>query len=60
VPINSENAACVKMVLKNGITNSDIVLTIAGVYASHSDWMVWELATARNNEIPIGGVIPRG
>ncbi|MDH4462060.1 MAG: TIR domain-containing protein [Flectobacillus sp.] len=60
VPINSENASYIKMVLKNRITNSDIVLAIAGVYASHSDWMVWELATAKNNEIPIVGVIPRG
>ena len=39
---------------------SDIVLGIAGVYASHSDWMEWELDTAIAEDVPIVGVIPRG
>lgn len=60
VPINSENATYVKSRLKNKIINSDIVLALAGVYASHSDWMIWELDTAVSNNIPIVGVIPRG
>lgn len=60
VPINSANAAYIKTVLKNKIINSDIVLALAGVYASHSDWMIWELDTAVSNGIPIVGVIPRG
>lgn len=59
-PIDSENASYVKTVLKARILNSDIVLALAGVYASHSDWMIWELETAKNNNIPIVGVIPRG
>ena len=60
VPINSENATYVKSRLKNKIINSDIVLALAGVYASHSDWMIWEMDTAVDNNIPIVGVIPRG
>lgn len=60
VPINSVNAIYIKTALKNKIINSDIVLTLAGVYASHSDWMIWELDTALSNGIPIVGVIPRG
>jgi len=60
VPINSENASYVKSRLKSKIVNSDVVLALAGIYASHSDWMVWELDTAVNNSIPIVGVIPRG
>jgi hypothetical protein len=60
VPINSENATYVKSRLKSKIINSDIVLALAGVYASHSDWMIWELDTAVSNSIPIVGVIPRG
>jgi len=60
VPINSENAPYVKTVLKSRILKSDIVLALAGIYASHSEWMVWELETAKDNQIPIVGVIPRG
>jgi len=59
-PINSENAAYIKTVLKARILESDIVLALAGVYATHSDWMIWELETAKANNIPIVGVIPRG
>ena len=59
-PIDSENAAYVKTVLKERILQSDIVLALAGVYATHSDWMIWELETAKANNIPIVGVIPRG
>jgi hypothetical protein len=60
VPINSESAPYVKSVLKQRIESSDIVLALAGIYASHSEWMIWELETAKNNSIPIIGVIPRG
>lgn len=59
-PIDSENAAYVKTVLKDRILQSDIVLALAGVYATYSDWMIWELETAKANNIPIVGVIPRG
>lgn len=59
-PIDSENAAYVKTVLKARILQSDIVLALAAVYATHSDWMIWELETAKANNIPIVGVIPRG
>lgn len=60
VPINSANASYIKTRLKQKILNSDVVLGIAGIYASHSDWMEWELDTAVNNGIPIIGVVPRG
>ena len=60
VPINSENATYIKTRLKNKIINADVVLALAGVYASHSDWMIWEMDTAVDNNIPIVGVIPRG
>lgn len=59
-PINSSNSTYVKSVLKDKIKSSDIVLGIAGIYASYSDWMEWELDTAKENDIPIIGVIPRG
>jgi hypothetical protein len=30
------------------------------MYASYSDWMIWEMETAKSFGIPIIGVIPRG
>ncbi|CEA16731.1 hypothetical protein ING2E5B_2001 [Fermentimonas caenicola] len=60
VPINSENATYVKSVLRDRIRNSNIILALAGIYASHSEWMIWELETAQSYGIPIVGVIPRG
>lgn len=59
-PINSQNSDYIKRVLKSKILSSDIVLGIAGMYASHSDWIEWELKTAYDNSIPVIGVIPRG
>ena len=59
-PIDSENSEYIKRRLREKIRNADVVLGIAGVYASYSDWMEWELDTALKNDIPIIGVIPRG
>jgi hypothetical protein len=59
-PIDSANAVYIKRRLKQKISNSNIVLGIAGMYASYSGWMAWELETANNLNIPIVGVIPRG
>jgi hypothetical protein len=59
-PINSENAIYIKNRLKQKISKSNIVLGIAGMYASYSDWMSWELDKANELDIPIVGVIPWG
>jgi hypothetical protein len=59
-PINSENAAYIKSRLKKKIEGSNIVLGIAGMYASYSDWMEWELDKAIELDVPIVGVIPWG
>lgn len=59
-PINSENKSYVKTRLARKIGDSDIILALAGVYASHSSWMEWELDKALELGIPIVGVIPRG
>lgn len=58
--INSANAHYIKSRLKEKISNSSIVLGIAGMYASYSDWMEWELDTALGLKVPIIGVVPRG
>lgn len=59
-PINSENADYIKRRLREKISSSDIVIGIAGIYASHSEWMQWELNKAEELGVPIIGVIPRG
>lgn len=59
-PIDSTNADYIKQRLRERIRNSHIVLGLAGIYASHSDWMEWELDTAEKEGIPIVGVIPWG
>lgn len=59
-PINSINAAYIKAVLKKKILDSDVVLAISGIYASHSEWIEWEILTSHNNNIPIIGVAPWG
>lgn len=59
-PINSFNTNYIKRKLREKIQGADVVIGMAGMYASYSDWMKWELDTARDNGIPIIGVIPRG
>lgn len=60
VPINSDNAYYIRQRLKQKISNSDVILGIAGIYASHSEWMAWELDKALELRKPIIGVVPRG
>ena len=60
VSINSDNAYYIRQRLKQKISNSNIVLGIAGMYASYSEWMEWELDKAIELGLPIIGVIPRG
>lgn len=60
VPINSEHAPYIKRRLAEKIGNSNIVLGLAGMYASYSEWMEWELEKALELGVPIVGVIPWG
>lgn len=60
IPINSSNAYYIRQRLKSKISNSDVVLGIAGIYVSHSEWMAWELEIAQTLGIPIVGIVPRG
>jgi hypothetical protein len=59
-PINSDDESYVKRRLAQKIGNSEVILALAGVYASHSSWMQWELDKAIELGIPVIGVIPRG
>lgn len=59
-PINSKNSTYIKRRLREKISKSHVVLGIAGMYASRSEWMKWELDTAMEEGIPIVEVIPWG
>lgn len=58
--INSTNTYYIRQRISERIAASDIVLGIAGIYASYSDWIKCELDKATEKKIPIVGVIPRG
>ncbi len=59
-PINSERAAVIKANITKRLEQSDVVLAIAGIFASHSDWMQWEMDKAKEIGLNVIGVIPRG
>ena len=58
--INSMNTYYIRQRISERIAASDIVLGIAGIYASYSHWMKWEHDKAIEKGVPIIGVIPRG
>ncbi len=59
-PINSENTSVIKANITKKLEDSDVVLAIAGLYASYSDWMPWEMDKAKELGLNVIGVIPRG
>ena len=59
-PILSDKSKNIRNELSRRIEQSDVVLGIAGIYASHSDWMEWELNKAIEKNVPIIGVVPWG
>lgn len=59
-PINSERASVIKANITKRLEQSDVVLAIAGIYASNSDWMQWEMDKAKELGLYVIGVIPRG
>ena len=59
-PINSDRAAVVKANITKRLEHSDVLLAIAGVFASHSDWMQWEMDKAKELGLKVIGIIPRG
>ena len=59
-PINSQNESYIRHRLAQKIKGSDILLVMAGVYATTSDWITFEMQVAYDLGIPIIGVIPWG
>lgn len=59
-PIDSDKAWVIKANITKRLQESDVVLAIAGVYASYSEWMQWEMDKAQELGLRVIGVIPRG
>lgn len=59
-PIDSDKAWVIKAIITKRLQESDVVLAIAGVYASYSEWMQWEMDKAKELGLKVIGVIPRG
>lgn len=59
-PIDSGKAWVIKANITKRLQESDVVLAIAGVYASYSEWMQWEMDKAKDLGLKVIGVIPRG
>lgn len=59
-PINSQNIYYMRRRVLERIQESDIVIGLAGIYASYSEWMKWELDAAKSEGKPILGVAPWG
>jgi len=59
-PVESDNAGVIKSNITKYLKESDVLLAISGVYASHSEWMQWEMDKAKELGLNVIGVIPRG
>ena len=59
-PINSINASYIRTRLRERLQSADVIIALAGIYASHSQWMEWELDTALSLGKRIIGLVPRG
>lgn len=59
-PCYSEKASVIKANITKRLKETDVVLAIAGVSASYSEWMQWEMDKALELGLNIVGVIPRG
>jgi len=59
-PINSDNDNYIKSVIRKKLSDTDVVIGMAGMYGSYSGWMKWELETAKAMGKPIIAVIPWG
>ena len=58
--INSTNASYIKYKIRQRLEESDVVIGMAGVYGSYSEWMQWEMDKAKELGLNVIGVIPRG
>lgn len=59
-PLHVHGGAELKAKLTQRIDSSEILIAFAGKYSSYSDWIEFEVATARKCGRPVVAVVPRG
>ena len=59
-PIHARGRPAIEEALAQRIHRSDIVVAPAGLYASHRDWIDFEVRTANYYGVPVLQVNPRG
>lgn len=59
-PVDANNTTKLKEKLKNQINPVEVVVILAGMYASYSDWIQFEIDHATNLSKPIVGIKPWG
>ena len=58
--IEGDDVVRLKAAITQQIVEADLVLIIAGMYFSHSEWITYELEEARRLSKPIIAIAPRG
>lgn len=56
VSVNSTNADYIKQVIKNRISESNVLLVIIGKHTHKSEWVEWEINKAYDLKVSIVGV----
>jgi hypothetical protein len=59
-PLHNGSTSQLRAALRRQVIRVHAVLMLAGVYASHSDWMQEELEMAEHHDKPIIGIYPWG
>ena len=59
-PVESDLSRVIKANITKRLQESDVVLAISGIFATHSDWMQWEMDKAKELGLKVIGVIPHG
>lgn len=59
-PINSTNAYTIKRKIEEQIRQSSVFIILAGMYATYSDWIDYEIDVAKRQNKPILAIKPWG
>ena len=59
-PLDTKNDAELKEKLRNRISSASCIVVLAGMYATYSKWIDFEIETAQSMNKPIIGVKPWG
>ena len=59
-PLHLQHTSHLEAAISDRIAQSELLIAFAGVYSSRSDWIEFEVETARYQGKPVVAVVPRG